>query len=690
MLQFSTISFLWMLFSVALGIGYALLLYKNNNFFSARTRKLLFSFRALVVAVICFLLFAPFIRITRKIVEKPIIVLAQDNSASLSISNPPGFNKNTYLRNFDALEKRLSAEYEVKTFSLGSAVRAGRRSSFDEKTTDIGSFFKHLSLEFGGRNVGAVVLATDGLYNSGGNPEAMAERLKSPVFPVALGDTARKKDVLVANINYNSIVYSGNDFNIEVDVEAYISKGVKTALTIRSKDRVVYQQAISITGNEFHSTVPVTLHAGAKGLYRYSVDLRPAPGEIAVGNNRAEFFVEVLDGKRRVFILAAAPHPDIAAFKQSIEAGGNYEVTSGLADRFNEGDLLRSDLVILHQVPASGVPLSKFQKYIWGKPLFFVAGAQSDIAAFNRSQSLLEIKPSGGQDEVTARLNSQFYLFTLEAGLQDKIPQMGQLLVPAGNYAPGSGASVLLYQQQGRKEGSEPLAVFGSEKSRRLGVLAGEGVWRWRLAEFAASESHSSIDRLINGMVQYLADQADKRNFKVYPSRAAFDENERVVFNAELYNDATELINEPEVRMEVRDAKGRSYPFVFSRTTRAYVLDAGTLPYGDYSFIARTNVGERRLSAQGKFLVTREQAEYRQLTANHQLLRLIARESGGTVVYPSELETLYELIKKNELVKSVSYEDRSFAQLIDLKVLFVLIVGLLAAEWFLRKRSGDV
>jgi hypothetical protein len=38
----------------------------------------------------------------------------------------------------------------------------------------------------------------------------------------------------------------------------------------------------------------------------------------------------------------------------------------------------------------------------------------------------------------------------------------------------------------------------------------------------------------------------------------------------------------------------------------------------------------------------------------------------------------------------VVYEDKRYSDLIDLKWIFVLIVGLLSAEWFLRKREGEV
>jgi hypothetical protein len=82
--------------------------------------------------------------------------------------------------------------------------------------------------------------------------------------------------------------------------------------------------------------------------------------------------------------------------------------------------------------------------------------------------------------------------------------------------------------------------------------------------------------------------------------------------------------------------------------------------------------------------------ETRQSTANHQLLKTIAERSGGQMLQPSEIGKLADLIRKNENIKTVVYEDKRYSDIIDVKWIFVLILLLLSAEWFLRKREGEV
>ena len=60
------------------------------------------------------------------------------------------------------------------------------------------------------------------------------------------------------------------------------------------------------------------------------------------------------------------------------------------------------------------------------------------------------------------------------------------------------------------------------------------------------------------------------------------------------------------------------------------------------------------------------------------------------MLYPDQLNLLANLIRKNDNVKTVVYEDKHYTHLIDLKWLFFLIAGLLSLEWLLRKREGEI
>jgi hypothetical protein len=60
------------------------------------------------------------------------------------------------------------------------------------------------------------------------------------------------------------------------------------------------------------------------------------------------------------------------------------------------------------------------------------------------------------------------------------------------------------------------------------------------------------------------------------------------------------------------------------------------------------------------------------------------------MLLPSQIGKLADLIRKNENIKTVVYEDKRYSDLVDVKWVFVLILLLLSAEWFLRKREGEI
>jgi hypothetical protein len=94
--------------------------------------------------------------------------------------------------------------------------------------------------------------------------------------------------------------------------------------------------------------------------------------------------------------------------------------------------------------------------------------------------------------------------------------------------------------------------------------------------------------------------------------------------------------------------------------------------------------------ADGQFVVTEQQTEFKQSLANHQLLFTMAGQNGGKMLFPDQLKDLPGMIRANETVKTISYEDRKYEELINIKFIFFLIVALLSIEWFSRKRNGEV
>ena len=128
--------------------------------------------------------------------------------------------------------------------------------------------------------------------------------------------------------------------------------------------------------------------------------------------------------------------------------------------------------------------------------------------------------------------------------------------------------------------------------------------------------------------------KTDKRKFRANTSKNLYKDNEQVYFDAQLYNDSYEMINDPDVKLVIKDDSGKEYSFTFSKTQNYYTLNADLFPQGSYSYVATTTYNSKALTTSGRFNVEAIQLEQYDLTARHGLLKSLSNQYNGKMVYP--------------------------------------------------------
>ncbi|NHA07908.1 VWA domain-containing protein [Mucilaginibacter sp. HC2] len=690
-ITWGSVSGWWVPVCLILGVLYAWLLYRQPVNLGKNFRLWLAVLRALVVFVIAMLLVSPLVKTIKYDPQKPLVLIAQDNSSSINTFKPAGFNSAQFISDLAKLKQQLGDQYDVQEFNFSKELTNGLSDKFNGKQTDIAGALQQLNNRFVNQNIGALILATDGLYNQGNDPQYEAKNIKTSIYTIALGDTVAKRDLFIGNVNYNKTAFLGNDFEIEVLATAYQSKGENMHITVTEDGKPVFAQTIPIISADFKKTIPIKLTADKKGLRKFNINITPVKNELSTQNNTETIYVDVLDARQKVLLVYGSPHPDITVIKQAIETNKNFEVKTVLLSDIASIKLADYSLIILYQAQAAAyAPLKSFITKS-KTPVWYMLGSQTDLQAFNAEQNSIKISAGRSESqEVLALPEAGFSAFTLSDSARKKIAVMPPLLAPFGSYGSAANTAVLLKQKIGAVVTTYPLLAFADDAGRRTAILTGEGLWRWQLTEYQNYGNRNATDELLSQTVQYLTANANRQRFRVYPAHNVFDEGENVILNAELYNDALELINTPDVRIELKNQTGKNYSFLFSRSGQSYQLDAGTLPVGEYSYNAGTQNGAQRFTASGQLTVKPLNLETRQSAANHQLLNTIAKQSGGQMLYPNQLSQLADLIRKNDNIKTVVYEDKHYSDIIDVKWIFVLILLLLSGEWFLRKREGEV
>ena len=669
-----------MLLCLLAGAAYALLLYwlplRRQQ---PRLNIWLSLLRFVSVSAIAFLLLAPLFRHQHHEQQKPIILLAQDNSQSVWIKNSNGTAD--YNKSIEALLQSLRKDYDVQSFTYGSNLAPSDTISGSERSTNMSDAIAQLRQRYDGRNVGAMILTGDGLYNAGQNPVS-SEPLPYPLYTIVLGDTTPQCDAAITHLRYNRVAYLGNDFPVAFQIRASGLRGNNAHVAIRHKGREVYSAQVDYDQDEVVKDISITLPANEAGMQTYTIALTPLKQEASKQNNTTSFTIEVIDGHQKIALLAAAPHPDIAALRRSIETSPNYTVDcfTGGEWRKQQHDWKKDyDLLILHNLPQRGTGLDIDIEHV---PPIMIVGTQTDLSRFNAMKQGVEITTKlDKQNECEPVANSSFANFTLDDFSPEGLPP---LMSPFGEYTAAANTSTLLYARVGNIATDQPLIAFAQRQGIRRTMIFGEGLWRWRLHDYREHNNFIGFDELINKIVVYTALNINKERLHT-ECRHIYGDNETVVIDATFYNDNFEPTTQPDVKIDIN---GKSY--IFAKTSNAYRLNLGIIDTGIYHYTATVDFAGQRFTSRGTFVVESQNLENSSLVANHSLMNSLAQHNGGQMLHLAQIDQLPDILRQNNNIKPVIYSHTTYSELINLPLLFILIILLLAAEWIIRKYNGEL
>lgn len=679
-----------------IALSFGLIVYYKTKQFNDRHpyyKLFLASLRVLAAFLILLLLLNPILKLTTETIKKPILVFAQD--VSLSMNNDPELEQTNYLEKRNKLEEDLTEKFDVIHLEIGSEARRIKTDSFSDHVTNLNSLFEYCKNEFDLLQLSHIILATDGIFNQGKSP-LYNDLLESvPVSCILFGDTTPLKDVFIQSVNYNNLVHAGDPFSVQVDFLAWNCKNENVPVVLkefRSGNWIeIDRQIEQINSNRHFSVKEFVIQTNAPGIYRYRLSLAAVPGEDNSINNNKEFYVEVIDSKKKILIIAHAPHPDIATLKDILNTAQNYTVDLRFTKDPTKG-IDSYDAAIFHQIGNQSAQIQNFKNILDANKIaqLYIVGSQTKVSEFNRMQPSIKIQQyNGTYNDALSELNANFTPFTISQELSNHISKYPPLNAPFGNYITDPSTHVLLYQKIGKVVTDYPLWAVSDHSGYRSAYIFGEGLWKWRLSEYTLTGKTDLCSELLLSTIQYITTLADKRKFRVHQHKKIFNEGESIPFTAEFYNDNLERINTPDALIKVISSDKAENEFGFSKTDNYYSLNIPGLSPGDYKYTAKLNWNQKEHSVDGKFSIVENNAERSNRIADHNLLRSIADNSFGHTYYPSDLDRLNDDLNNASNSKPLIYYNADFKPILNLKWIFILLFLLLALEWLLRRYFGQ-
>lgn len=670
MFQISTeYSIAWLIVCFIVAALFSYVLYRSSDF-EKKWVITLSLLRFCTVFLLCFFLLKPVINLEIVEKEKPIIVFGIDNSVSMLRANDSLFLKNQLINNLSQFSESNINDFQFQTYVFGESTKISMQPDFNNKKTNISQFIQEISDVYSGKNLSALVLISDGLYNYGRNPNYINFDVNCPIYTLAVGDTAKNKDLKINHVFNNDLAFLGNQFPINVSVQSQFFQNKKTKVNLSKDGKLLDSKDVFFQNEEETKTILFNVLADKKGIQEYQLSVIPFAEEKNTVNNNSSVFIEVLESKQKLLLISDVVHPDISAISKAISSNENYELTISTKNGF-DGNFSDYNLVIAYQ---TNIELTDV-------PVWYFFGENSSTTSLD----WLNYNKSTITEQVSPVYNS-FSLFSLSDDWDSWVKQLPPIYAPLANFS-NSGQSIFSQSIKGI-ELDKPLFVFSNETGVRQSAFIGEGIWRWRLYEYKQKKNHQLFDELIQKSIQYLVLNDDKRPFRLKAKNKIYN-NENFLVEVDLYNSNYELVNDVEVSLTFTDDANNEFDYIFDKNENSYQLSIDKLEVGNYTYTAQAKRGTNDYKQEGTLKVIPLQLEYLDDPNNHEVLQELSNKNNGKFYYLSELSSLLGELQTLEKT-SVLYTKKTFTELIHSKWISILLFVFLSLEWIIRKINNNI
>jgi uncharacterized membrane protein len=576
----------------------------------------------------------------------------------------------------------------------------------------------------------AIVIATDGASNVPTDLAASLRELRArdiAVFTIGVGDTARPIDAELTRVDMPRRVIVGSRVNIEAFVGLRGFGSTKVLLGVREDGRAIKTEEFQLRGNDTQA-VNLEITPQTPGLHRYTVDITPLDGEVSVENNRQDSLVQVIEGPMRVLYVEGEPRWELGKIREALQVNeknvtlvslqrtgenkfyrqginGQQELVSGFPT--SEEELFSYDGLVIGSIEAgffSADQLRNIEAFVArrGGGLLALGGRLSFNGGKYRGTTLADLLPVSldGKDVDTAAAFSPVYKAVLtgpgqshpitrlndDRGVSQKtwneLPPISVSEVLT-NVKPG--ASVLLEARKNGTSQAVPLLIQQRYGRGQSLALTASDTWRWRMRSDSKNNAHETFWRQ---MLRYLVSFTPSQT-EISAAQDVYALDDTIRIAADIRDKKFNPVPDARAMARVTKPSGATVDVPLQFTTlnnvNTYVGDLKADELGQHKIeLVGTSTSLGQLSANTNVLVSDLNREYFGATQNSDLLKRIATETGGKYYSTSNMQTLIDDLT----YRQTPYSERVTKDLWDMPINFMLIIGLLTAEWFLRKREG--
>lgn len=715
-------------------------------------RRWLTILRACLAVMLCLAMLRPTYVRTTKIAQTAYLPLLFD--VSRSMDHRDGVQGNTrweeqlsLLRQAIPQLKEMGERFEVELLGFsselhpqpsdGGSLNVNAKPTGDE--TDIGRAISETLQRRVGRRMAAMILVSDGSQRAIApqtSPEQAARQLDRrsvPLYTIAIGharDQSQARDVAIENLEDEYSVFVKNEFALRVGVriQGYVHQPISVSLTVEDElGASTSVGPIELTATQDSQIVmgDFSYRPEQPGQYKLRVKAADQIGEM-IDNNQKTAFLNVREGGLRVLLLTGAMFSEEPKFiRRSLDKSQDIELDSRLVSAVSRNEwpidlegngieLDEYDVFIIGDLDAralhdrnwsrlfslveSGRGLIMYGGYHSFGPGGYFDTALDDVLPVIMNRRERELDPTQATRK-DLHLDGEIVMLPNEDESENPILHLAKSdnLAVWRSLKPLKGANKVSVKGDGvvlaKSAEGDPLLVRSTSSLGRVLAFAGDSTYRWW--KYGQQDLHK---RFWRQTILWLArrDKKDANSLFIDLPRRRIQAGSRLSFTAGLTDEVGDVVVGSGLLATLTHPNGDKRALAVRETAEGVqgVINDVSLP-GDYRVTVNTPDSDGSLTAHKDFVVEKMDFELSDPAANPGLLGLLARATsriGGKAVAPEQLPELLRQIKASPPEDEVETQSKwqPGDTSLDAWFFFLLLVGLLSVEWFLRKRWGLV
>jgi uncharacterized membrane protein len=701
--------------------------------------------RLLAFALVVTFLTNPTVLMQRlqKIAIPLAVMLDSSESMALPVSDASDRSRlqqgqDLLLRNNRQLLEALGRDFDLRLYRFDAQARSISPDELatlrpDGPATDLMRSLLEVQREYRDTPLAGVVMLSDGVITASGAETDMTRPVGVPVVPIGLGDADGYRDIEIAAVEAPSFAFLHSSVDIDVTVKSWGYKDQVIPLVLKQEGRILSTSNVLLDGDRTQRRVTFTMTPKEIGRYRLSVETPAQVGEMLRGNNQRDFQLQVRRDKIRVLIVSGRPSWNYRFLRRALKSDPSVDLISFIilrtptdvvnvpddqlslipfpTNRLFTEELGNFDLLIFdnfsYLLYFPMLYLENIRKFVLDGGAFAMFGGDQsfDLGGFSNTP-IEEILPvaldRAGQGYVETRVKMEL----TPEGLQHPITKL----------APNPEETMRIWQEmpalrgfnQARRPKPEAvtLGVAGDGQFNRLPLMAamqyGDGrtlaflsdqFWRWNFELVGAQGGNHHYLNMVHQMVRWLVKEPSLRPVQLFSDQETYQVGDNIGLRVRVLDHDFSPAPGAALNLVVRDPQGQASrvnalpseePGEFQAALKAAAV-------GAFRVEVDARLGDRHLGEDVLIYdVTASTAEARHGAPDHDTLRQLASASGGRFFTASQVGPDFGAQLRDVLKRDLQYkivEERAL-HLRHTPSAFVILVLLLGAEWFLRRRAG--